>query len=69
LIVAARKVYHPPEPEDIEKAAHQLCQALDRDSDFEDGFGNLLKVIARAYAKNLTRDSQGDLLDNEPNCL
>ncbi len=63
----SRKIYHPPEPEAIEKAAHQLCQALERDGDFEDGFGNLLKVIARAYAKNLTRETQGELLDNGDN--
>ncbi len=63
--MAARKIYHPPEPEDIEEAASLLCQSLDRGEDFENGFGNLLKVIARAYARNLSRESSGDVLDND----
>ncbi len=65
--MAARKIYHPPEPEAIEDAAARLSHSLNRDADFEEGFGNLLKVIARAYAKNLSRDTQGELLDNGDN--
>ena len=64
-----RKIYRPPEPEAIEDAAERLSHSLNRDADFEEGFGNLLKVIARAYAKNLSRETNGELLDNADDCL
>jgi hypothetical protein len=67
--MAARKIYHPPEPEAIEDAAERLSRSLNRGADFEEGFGNLLKVIARAYAKNLSREGGEELLDNGDNCL
>jgi len=59
-----RRVYSPPEPEEIEEAAALLRQRMDRDNEFEDGFGNLLKSIAKAYAHNLTRSEQAGELDN-----
>ncbi len=53
-----RKVYYPPKTEDIEEAASLLRERLGRDSDFEDGFGSLLKAIAKAYAHNLSREAE-----------
>jgi len=61
-----RRVYAPPEPEEIEEAAALLRQRMDRDRDFEDGFSKLLKSIAKAYAHNLTRSEQTGELDNDP---
>ena len=58
--------YNPPETADIEKAAALLRQKMNRDSDFEDGFGGLLKAIAKAYAHNLTRENGAGELDNDP---
>lgn len=59
-----RCVYHPPEPQEIEAAAANLRAKLGRDSDFEDGFCNLLKAIAKAYANNLNREHESGALDN-----
>ncbi len=58
-------VYYPPEAGDIEEAAALLRQKMDRDSEFEDGFGGLLKAIAKAYAHHLTRHHEAERLDND----
>ncbi|MCL4237626.1 MAG: hypothetical protein KJ047_05215 [Anaerolineae bacterium] len=59
------RVYYPPEPAEIEEAAALLRQKMDRDSDFEDGFGGLLKAIAKAYANHLNRENGSGVLDND----
>ncbi len=60
-----RRVYAPPEPDDIEEAASMLAEKMDRDSEFEDGFSGLLKAIARAYAHHLNCENEGEELDND----
>ena len=57
--------YYPPEAEDIDKAAALLRQKMNRDSDFEDGFGGLLKAIAKAYANHLNRENGSGVLDSD----
>ncbi len=58
-------IYCPPEPEELEEAAALLSERLGRDSEFEDGFGGLLKAIAKAYAHNLSREHNGGELDSD----
>lgn len=63
--VTRHTVYYPPEAGEIEEAAALLRQKMDRDSDFEDGFGGLLKAIAKAYANHLNRENGSGALDND----
>ena len=53
------KHYNPPEPRKLDRFAHDVCRELGAD------FGNFMKVLTRAYAKDLNR-KQGDKLDNDP---
>lgn len=60
-----RRVYLPPKPAELEEIAALLCQKMDRDSEFEAGFGGLLKSIAKAYANHLSRsDDDSERLDS-----
>lgn len=63
--VTKLRVYCPPEPAALEEAAALLCERLGRDSEFEDGFGSLLKAIAKAYAHHLSREHNGGELDSD----
>lgn len=58
-------IYCPPEPAVLEKAAALLSERLGRDSEFEEGFGGLLKAIAKAYAHHLSREHSVGELDSD----
>jgi len=58
-------IYCPPEPAELEEAAALLSERLGRDSEFEEGFGGLLKAIAKAYAHHLSREHSAGELDSD----
>ena len=62
------KHYHPPEPGKLDRFAHDVCRGMGTEfepGEIADGLANFMKVLTRAYAKDLNR-KQGDKLDNEP---
>ena len=59
--LSKRKVYIPPDPDELETIAGQLRESLDENHEFEAGFGNFLKVLSRAYANNLSREQNAQL--------
>jgi hypothetical protein len=62
------KHYNPPEPRKLDRFAHDVCRELGADfgpGEIADGLANFMKVLTRAYAKDLNR-KQGDKLDNDP---
>ena len=62
------KHYNPPEPGKLDRFAHDVCRKMGTEfepGEIADGLANFMKVLTRAYAKDLNR-KQGDKLDNEP---
>jgi hypothetical protein len=59
--------YTPPEPKDLDRFAHDVCRELGSDfgpGEIAQGLANFMKILTRAYAKDLNR-KQGDRLDND----
>ena len=56
-----RKVYYAPGSEQLEDVAVWLREKLERNSDFEDGLGNLLKAITKAYVNLLNQEPDAPL--------
>jgi hypothetical protein len=59
--------YNPPEPKKLDRFAHEVCREMGSDfrgGEIAEGLANFMKVLTRAYAKDLNR-KQGDQLDND----
>ena len=59
--------YNPPDAKELDRFAHEVCREMGADfksGEIAEGLANFMKVLTRAYAKDLNR-KQGDKLDNE----
>ena len=59
--------YNPPDSKEVDRFAHEVCREMGfdfRTGEIAQGLANFMKVLTRAYAKDLNR-KQGDVLDND----
>ena len=60
--------YNPPAPEKLDQFAREVCHELGTDyraGEIAHGLANFMKVLARAYAKDLNKKNE-EPLDNGP---